>query len=193
MTMQTIKPRANQTICVSEKRSRPNCCTTMSRVNIVPTATNWESSDDMMAARTPAATSPEMTGVVSLPTINPRTALALAPAGITVVSVPGMIAPVAQKPISTHGTQVRIMHIGWPTRSSLKVLADRAVRKFWKRCGNIAAESGIKPYEKNCSSVMFPSRTAFAGFASCEADSIPPNFTAINQKASRPIAMKTRV
>jgi hypothetical protein len=89
----------------------------MSRVNMVPMAMNWASSE--IAASTPAATRPDTTGEVSLPTINPSTAFDPVPGGTTGVSVPGSNAPVAQNPIRMQGSQASRIETGWATSRTL--------------------------------------------------------------------------
>ena len=91
----------------------------MSFVNMVPRHRNWESSDDMMAARMPAVTSPTMMGSLTrTPTVLAR----MAPLGI-----PDAKRPVAQMPMSTQGTQTMAMQMGCATTVSLKLFALFAV------------------------------------------------------------------
>ncbi len=102
---------------------------TMSLVKIVPRQRNWLSSDDMMAARIPAVSSPPNKGPVCVLTKKGRIALGLEGRG----GFAGTRLEVAQMPINTHGTQTIMIKTGCATTGNLKLLALFAVSQCWKR------------------------------------------------------------
>ena len=135
VTMPTIKSRAIRMTCLSVNRFFFPPWRTMSLVNMVPRQRNWESSEDMMAAKMPAVTMPTMMGLlISLPTIMASTAPGVASGGRI---------PVAHIPISTQGTHTIMIQMGCAMTVSLKAFALRAVSQCWKRCGNIPTLKGM--------------------------------------------------
>ena len=144
-TMNTMKPRPSQTFCVSLNRSLPNSGTTKSLVNMLPTQTNCESSELMIAASTPAENSPINTGLtMNFFTIMLNTALALsAPLGsFGTIKLPSAYRPAPHMPIRMHGTQTIMMQSGWAMTVSRNAFALLAVSQCWNRCGNIPTLNG---------------------------------------------------
>ena len=132
-----MKPRPNQTFCLSVKRFFPIHGTTKSLVNMLPMQTNCESSELMIAANTPAENKPIRTGLsMKVFTIALNTALALGlPFGNGGTRrLPSACKPAAQMPIRIQGTQTIIMQIGCATTVSRKDLALFAVNQCWNKC-----------------------------------------------------------
>ena len=80
----------------------------MSLVNIVPRHANWESRELMIAASTPAMSTPISHGLpTNWPTITPKAAFEFG-----TVSSPAAAKPAAQTPMRMHGSQTIAMQIG---------------------------------------------------------------------------------
>ena len=108
---------------------------------------NWESSEDMMAAKMPAIKRPDSNSLLtSCLTIMARAVFSAGlPSGRSgIFRTPASCRPAAQTPIRTHGTQTMAMQMGCAITVNLNVLADLAVSQCWNRCGNMATLSGMK-------------------------------------------------
>ena len=119
--MATMNTRAIKSICLSEYLPAPDRCTTTSFVKIVPKQRNCESSEDMIAAKTPAVSKPVNTGSpTNRFSIAERTAGGGTPGGKT---------PLAQAPTNTQGTHTIIMQSGCAMTVKRKDFALLAVNQ----------------------------------------------------------------
>lgn len=107
---------------------------TISCVNMVPTASVWESREDMMAAKMPAASRPARTppefSRISWTMIGPANGCGWSMLPIT--------------PSATLGNQTTTMQSGYSTMVVLNDFAWSAESQWLKMCGKTPTDSGTK-------------------------------------------------